>query len=158
MKETKCCTGKQDERKVRQVEIKMLLRDLFILLPLLVLAMAQGEDTNKAGVVVMEREELTEELTKIIVAVSPKSEVCATIEDVTSIVQDETDKLFHKVEALIKPIEEKLFPQKGLSPSQPAISCKEIIELEPKSPSGFYWLRASNGSAVRIFCDMTRTC
>jgi hypothetical protein len=25
-------------------------------------------------------------------------------------------------------------------------------------PSGYYWVRASNGSAVRVYCDMTRSC
>ena len=30
--------------------------------------------------------------------------------------------------------------------------------LPPSTPSGYYWLRASNGSAVRVYCDMTRSC
>jgi hypothetical protein len=30
--------------------------------------------------------------------------------------------------------------------------------LPPFSPSGYYWVRASNGSAVRVYCDMTRLC
>ena len=30
--------------------------------------------------------------------------------------------------------------------------------LSPSSPSGYYWVRASNGSAVRVYCDMTRSC
>ena len=30
--------------------------------------------------------------------------------------------------------------------------------LPPSSPSGYYWVRASNGSAVRVYCDMTRSC
>jgi hypothetical protein len=25
-------------------------------------------------------------------------------------------------------------------------------------PSGYYWVRAPNGSAVRVYCDMTRLC
>ena len=43
----------------------------------------------------------------------------------------------------------------GLSPSTSAISC---TALPPSSPSGYYWVRASNGSAVRVYCDMTRSC
>ena len=43
----------------------------------------------------------------------------------------------------------------GLSPSTPAISC---AALHPSSLSGYYWVRASNGSAVRVYCDMTRSC
>ena len=30
--------------------------------------------------------------------------------------------------------------------------------LPPSSPSGYYWVRASNGSAVHVYCDMTRSC
>ena len=46
-------------------------------------------------------------------------------------------------------------PRNGLSPSTPAISC---TALPPSSPSGYYWVRASNGSAVRVHCDTTRSC
>ena len=28
----------------------------------------------------------------------------------------------------------------------------------PSTPSGYYWASASNGSAVRVYCDMTRSC
>ena len=37
----------------------------------------------------------------------------------------------------------------------PAASC---AALPPSSPSGYYWVRASNGSAVSVYCDMTRSC
>ena len=40
----------------------------------------------------------------------------------------------------------------------PAASCKQFLENDPTSPSGYYWIQASNGSAVRVYCDMTRTC
>ena len=30
--------------------------------------------------------------------------------------------------------------------------------LPPNSPSGYYWVRNSYGSAVRVYCDMTRSC
>ena len=43
----------------------------------------------------------------------------------------------------------------GLSPSISAISC---AALPSSSPSGYYWVRPSNGSAVRVYCDMTRSC
>ena len=36
-----------------------------------------------------------------------------------------------------------------------APSCAALI---PSSLSGYYWVRASNGSAVRVYCDMTRSC
>ena len=30
--------------------------------------------------------------------------------------------------------------------------------LPPSSLSGYYWVRAPNGSDVRVYCDMTRLC
>ena len=35
------------------------------------------------------------------------------------------------------------------------VSC---AALPPSFPSGYYWVRASNGSAVHVYCDMTRSC
>ena len=43
----------------------------------------------------------------------------------------------------------------GLHPPLVVTSC---AALPPSSPSGYYWVRASNGSAVRVYCDMTRSC
>ena len=37
----------------------------------------------------------------------------------------------------------------------PADSCASIA---PSLPSGYYWIRSSDGSAVRVYCDMTRSC
>ena len=36
-----------------------------------------------------------------------------------------------------------------------ASSCAALL---PTTPSGYYWVSASNGSAVRVYCDMTRSC
>ena len=43
----------------------------------------------------------------------------------------------------------------GQLPSYPAVSCAALL---PSSPSGYYWVRASNGSAVSVYCDMTLSC
>ena len=44
----------------------------------------------------------------------------------------------------------------GQNPFHPAASC---AALPPSSPSGYYWVRASNGSAVSVYCsDMTLSC
>ena len=45
-----------------------------------------------------------------------------------------------------------------MTASHPAISCADILQKRPNAPSGYYWLRSDNGSAVRVFCDMTLTC
>ena len=43
----------------------------------------------------------------------------------------------------------------GAHANIPTHSC---AALPPSSPSGYYWVTASNGSAVRVYCDMTRSC
>ena len=43
----------------------------------------------------------------------------------------------------------------GYFPIYPTASC---AALSPSSPSGYYWVRASNGSSVSVYCDMTRSC
>ena len=46
-------------------------------------------------------------------------------------------------------------PAEGMTSSSPAVSCRHV----PNSfPSGYYWLLASNGSSLKRYCDMTRTC
>jgi hypothetical protein len=44
------------------------------------------------------------------------------------------------------------------SQASPVSSCAALKDLLFSSPSGHYWVRASNGSAVRVYCDMTRSC
>ena len=46
----------------------------------------------------------------------------------------------------------------GLHPTLPASSCAAILSAVSLSPSGYYWVKFSNGSAARVYCDMTRTC
>ena len=40
----------------------------------------------------------------------------------------------------------------------PAASCSHVLQLNPSSPSGYYWIRSSNGSAVHVYCDFNRLC
>ena len=40
----------------------------------------------------------------------------------------------------------------------PPASCAAVLLYDPSSPSGYYWVTSSNGSAVRVYCDMTRLC
>ena len=43
----------------------------------------------------------------------------------------------------------------GVFSELPASSCAALLTT---NPSGYYWVSASNGSAVRVYCDMTRSC
>ena len=64
------------------------------------------------------------------------------------------------VEQLISPLVSQLslLRQPGKTPSHPATSCKEILDLNPTIPSGYYWISDSVDSAVRVYCDMTKMC
>ena len=64
------------------------------------------------------------------------------------------------MERLIQPLVNRLnaLHRPGKSPSHPAVSCKEIYDYDSNTPSGRYWIEASDGTAVRKSCDMTRTC
>ena len=46
----------------------------------------------------------------------------------------------------------------GHTPSHPAASCKEILQLAPQSPSGLYWLRGTDNRPRHMYCDMERSC
>ena len=63
-------------------------------------------------------------------------------------------------EQLVSPIltQLQLLRLPGSTPSHPATSCKEIKELSPTAPSGYYWLRGTGDSSVHMYCDMSRSC
>ncbi len=46
----------------------------------------------------------------------------------------------------------------GFTEGNPASSCLQLSLVNSSFPSGYYWVRVSNGSAVRVYCDMTRSC
>ena len=143
---------------------------LLILLCFFALSASQEDDNTCkcSSVIVMSKEELAGTIqSQVAVALSrgaidtSGSSTCSLNETVvTRIVERSMSELLEKVERLIKPIATKLaqLEQPGIFPSHPASSCKEIHKYDKSTPSGNYWLRASNGTAVKIYCDMTRTC
>ena len=46
----------------------------------------------------------------------------------------------------------------GYTPSHPASSCKEILQLAPQSPSALYWIRGTDNGPKHMYCDMERSC
>ena len=42
----------------------------------------------------------------------------------------------------------------------PAVSCRDIVRRDQSvlHPSGYYWIRISNGSTVRVYCGIDRAC
>ena len=47
---------------------------------------------------------------------------------------------------------------RGVVSRYPAISCAELLQLNRATPSGYYWLRAADGNATRVWCNMELTC
>ena len=46
----------------------------------------------------------------------------------------------------------------GQVQENPASSCLEVSQCDPQLPSEYYWITSSNGTAVQVYCDMTREC
>ena len=46
----------------------------------------------------------------------------------------------------------------GMISRYPAVSCAELLQLNPNTPSGYYWLRASGGGSARVWCNMELRC
>ena len=47
----------------------------------------------------------------------------------------------------------------GMLERCPATSCSNIAaQSQALRPSGYYWIRSSNGTAVQVYCDMDRVC
>ena len=65
---------------------------------------------------------------------------------------------------LVKPIQAQLdFHLPPPSPplpteDEPATSCRDLHDRHPDAPSDYYWIGKSGSPAVKVYCDMTRTC
>ena len=46
---------------------------------------------------------------------------------------------------------------KGQYASFPAISCKEIYDCNPNTPSGYYWISGTGHQPLRLHCEMNTT-
>ena len=74
-----------------------------------------------------------------------QAEIKQTVKNLKSV----TDHLLSKVSLLLVP---------GHTPSHPACSCKEILQLAPQSPSGLYWISGTDNKPKHMYCDMERSC
>lgn len=71
-----------------------------------------------------------------------------TRDDVTNLLRDNLRSL--------APCEDKML---GQIEHCPAASCQEMDNQSPVLlPSGYYWVRSSNGSAIQVYCDLDRVC
>ena len=104
-------------------------------------------------IVAMNQEALREEF---------RRQVSTVIEQTTTNCSRAASTAIEPIEQLLKTLQRDVallkFPQLGSTSADPASSCSEILAAFPSSPSGYYWLRASNGSNIRKYCDMIRRC
>jgi flagellar biosynthesis chaperone FliJ len=100
----------------------------------------QSEDAEELGASV---QDISDHLVSQIVS-NLSEQLATSIENITEQLAQQSSEFLAFRETL-----------SGLHQSHPASSC---AALRPSSLSGYYWVRASNGSAVRVYCDMTRLC
>ena len=60
-----------------------------------------------------------------------------------------TENIYHRLSQNISVIEYR---------AEQLLLASSCAALLPTTPSGYYWVSASNGSAVRVYCDMTTSC
>ena len=146
-----------------------LLRAIVPVFTILQLGIAQRCSNCNTGIAVMTQGELRKEIRAELAAALGKNGSCvASIKNqeqrivaaVTELVEQAVANISSNIDQLVAPLVTRLnrLHLPGKTPSHPAISCKEIRQLKPSAPSGHYWIRASDGSAVHKYCDMTRTC
>ena len=80
-----------------------------------------------------------------------------TTEDKTAVVDSVKAAVSRTIEdLLLTKLSQLMTP--GYTPSHPAASCKEILQLAPQSPSGLYWIRGTDNGPKHMYCDMERSC
>ena len=101
-------------------------------------------------IVAMNQEALREEF---------RRQVSTVIEQTTTNCSRAVSTAIEPIEQLLRSLQNDIALLRNLqTPAYPASSCSEILAAFPSSPSDYYWLRAGNGSSIRVYCDMTRTC
>ena len=140
----------------------MKLQVIILFLALLCyVASSQSNDgtCSYAGIMVMTKEEMKRETLKL--AVKIEENLLSKLEKMILLSLDKIEANFsEKLDQMIQPVLSRLnaLHQPGKSPSHPAVSCNEIYDYYPSTPSGWYSIEASDGTTVRKYCDMTRTC
>ena len=67
-------------------------------------------------------------------------------------------EIISEVSEVMKEMLAPMYANIGNCECNPAKSCHQIKELAPESPSGYYYVRQNTGSALSVYCDMTRSC
>ena len=117
-------------------------------------------ETCSSAVIVMTKEEMKREIKAQIAdaladTIGMANENCSSTETAAEVIEK-----LEEISNTLNAITNKLISlhQPGMTASHPATSCQEIYDFNPNTPSGYYWLEASDGSAIHVYCDMTLTC
>ena len=89
------------------------------------------------------------------VAIAGSSTLKEQLSDTTSLLQHELITLSNQTQQLNESNTMLQQLLAGRFSFNPVASC---AALPPSSPSGYYWVMASNGSAVSVYCNMTLSC
>ncbi len=138
-----------------------LLINALVLLSIVTLAMGHS-CTCSSSVVVMTKEDLAQEIqSQLATTKAPTSALTSGSGSGSGCVINTTkvtDELYKRIVKLDK--EELSDLQEALNcPSNTYYaSCREILEHDNASPSGYYWLLSSDVSAEKVYCDMDIIC
>ena len=142
-----------------------MLFAILVVLPAAILQLGAAQQCScTTGIAVLAQDDLKKEIRTEVAAALAENGVAnitntiqravnATIERAMEDISTEIGQLVAPLLAQLKHLQ---LP--GKTASHPGTSCKEIQELKPSTPSGYYWITASDESTVHMYCDMNRTC
>ena len=143
----------------------MMLFTVLVVLPAAILQLGAAQQCScTTGIAVIAQDDLKKEIrTELSAALAENgvANITNTIQQaVNTTIERAMEDIRNEIGQLVAPLLAQLkhLQLPGKTPSHPATSCKEIQELKPSSPSGYYWITASDESTVHMYCDMNRTC
>ena len=142
-----------------------MLFAILVVLPAAILQLGAAQQCScTTGIAVLAQDDLKKEIRTELTAVLTENGVANITNTIQRAVNATIERVMEDISTEIRQLVAPLLAQlkhlqlPGKTPSHPATSCKEIQELKPSTPSGYYWITASDESAVRMYCDMNRTC
>ena len=143
----------------------MMLFTVLVVLPVAILQLGAAQQCScTTGIAVLAQDDLKKEIRTEVAAALAENGVANITNTINRAVNATIERVMEDISTEIRQLVAPLLAQlkhlqlPGKTPSHPATSCKEIQELKPSSPSGYYWITASDESTVHMYCDMNRTC
>lgn len=138
------------------LEMRLLIPLVFLSIVTLAMGQKDGDYTCSSNVVVLTKEDLAQEIQSQFTTKAPSSALTSGSGCVIN-TSEVTEELYKRIVKLDK--EELTDLQGALNCHTDTYeSCQEILLQDGKSPSGYYWLRRSDITAEKVYCDMDRIC